>query len=88
VLYLVTFGIYSIYWFYKTKEELNKLGGKIPTFILYFIPIANLYWLYKYCEAFTKCVRKKESPLLWFFFVLFLEIVFMPVVQMELNKLA
>jgi len=31
LLPFVTFGIYGIYWFVKTKGELNQNGADIPT---------------------------------------------------------
>ena len=52
VVYLlgfITLGIYFLYWYYATKEEMNEMGADIPTAILLIIPIANLYFLYKYC---------------------------------------
>jgi hypothetical protein len=30
-LSIITFGIYTIVWFVKTKNEMNKLGAQIPT---------------------------------------------------------
>ena len=51
LLSIVTFGIYEIVWFVKTKGELTRQGGDIPTSWLFFVPIASIYWLYKYCMA-------------------------------------
>lgn len=34
LLFVVTFGIYRLYWIYKTRKEMVKLGQKIPSFWL------------------------------------------------------
>jgi len=51
LLSLVTFGIYALYWFYKTGKELRQRGKEISHFIFLFIPFLNLYYLYKYWKA-------------------------------------
>ena len=48
ILCIVTFGIYAIYWTFKTKDEINTQGATIPTAWLVFVPIANLYFFYRY----------------------------------------
>ena len=88
ILTVFTFGIYSLYWFYKTKEEINSLGADIPTFWLAIIPVANLYWTYKYCEGFSKYVEKDSNAVLWFILYLLIPIVAMLIFQSDLNKLA
>ena len=85
---IITFGIYFIYWFISTKNEMNTLGSKIPTGILFFVPIANLYWLYKYCEGFAVNVKKDNNTILWFLLTVVVGIVMPAIVQTELNSLA
>ena len=84
---IITFGIYGIYWFVKTKNEINSLGAEIPTAWLLIIPIANLYWEYKYAEGFSKYVKKDDNAILWFLLLLFVAPVAMIIFQVELNKL-
>jgi len=84
---IITFGIYGMYWFVKTKNEINSLGAEIPTAWLLIIPIANLYWEYKYAEGFSKYVKKDDNAVLWFFLLLFVTPVAMIIFQVELNKL-
>ena len=84
---IITFGIYEIYWFVKTKNEINSLGAEIPTAWLLIIPIANLYWEYKYAEGFSKYVKKDDNAILWFLLLLFVAPVAMIIFQIELNKL-
>jgi len=91
VVYLlgfITLGIYFLYWYYATKEEMNEMGADIPTAILLIIPIANLYFLYKYCEAFATKIKKDNNTILWFLLAMFVGVVIPAVVQSELNKLA
>ena len=88
ILSIITFGIYSLYWFIVTKDEINDLGASIPTAILIIIPIANIYFIYKYAEGFTKYVEKEDSTLLWFLLLWVIGIIGMPLVQIKLNKLA
>ena len=87
VLGILTLGIYFIYWFIKTKDEMNAMGAQIPTAWLLIIPIANIYWIYKYAEGFAK-IAKKESTILWFLLFWLVGIVTPAIVQSELNKLA
>ena len=84
----LTLGIYFLYWFYKTKGEINSLGANIPTFILFFIPIANFYWMYRYSEGFSTYVKKDNNTILWFLVFFFIEIIMPAIVQSELNKIA
>jgi len=85
---IITCGIYALYWFYKTKEEINSLGASIPTYWLIIIPIANLYWVYKYCEGFSDYAAKDDNKVLWFLLYILISIVPMLIFQSELNKLA
>ena len=88
VMTIITCGIYALYWFYKTKEEINSLGASIPTYWLIIIPIANLYWVYKYCEGFSDYAAKDDNKVLWFLLYILISIVPMLIFQSELNKLA
>jgi len=87
ILGFITLGIYFLYWLYKTKNELNELGANIPSFILYFIPIANIYWLYKYTEGWTH-VTKKDDTVIYFILFLFVGIIMPYLVQRDLNEIA
>jgi ABC-type transport system involved in cytochrome c biogenesis permease subunit len=85
---LITFGIYLLYWVVSTKNEMNRLGAKIPTAWLIIIPIANLYFAYKYCEGFSEKVKKDNNTVLWFILTIIIGIVMPAIVQSELNRLA
>lgn len=88
LLTFITFGIYGIYWEVKTKEEINSLGGDIPTAWLLIIPIANIYWLYKYADAYSKFVKKDNNGVLWFIVFWLIAIIMPAIVQSDLNKIA
>jgi hypothetical protein len=88
VLGILTCGIYFLYWFWKSKQDINELGGDIPPAWMLLIPIANIYWLYRYAEAFSKYVKGDDNTVLWFLLFWFVTIITPAVVQSELNKIA
>ncbi len=92
-LMIITFGLYSIYWFYQISEEM-KIVGKDPQAspglwtVLLFIPFANFWSYYKFSELYEKISSDHFN--MWLLFVLW--IVFAPavwfIVQSEMNKKA
>ena len=42
----LTLGIYLLYWFVSTKNELKEKGADIPTAWLLIIPFVNIYWIW------------------------------------------
>lgn len=92
LLILVTLGIYGIYWFYVTSQEMieyKKLEGSAALWtVLYIIPLVNLYALYKQSSAVEALTDKGVNR--WLMFVVW--IIFSPaawiVTQLELNKRA
>ena len=52
LLPVVTLGIYSLVWFVKTKNEMNKTTtSRIPTAWLLIVPIGNIFWLVAYARG-------------------------------------
>lgn len=89
VLGLITFGIYFIWWFYKTKNEINnEFGGDIPSAILMIVPIVNIYFLYKYAENFSLKIKKDDNTVIWAVLFILIGIIAPAIVQSELNKIA
>jgi hypothetical protein len=88
LLTVFTFGLYLIYWFYETKNEINANGGQIPTFWLFIIPFVNLYFLYKYSEAFAKIIKHDDNTLLYFIITACLPFIAIIYIQDSLNKVA
>ena len=88
ILSIITCGIYLIYWFVQTKEEMKSLGADIPSAWLIIVPIGNFYLFYKYCDGFSKYVKKDNLGIVWFLVSILIP-PFLPVIlQVELNKLA
>lgn len=92
-LMVITFGIYTFYWYYQTASELKMLAKDeeaAPTLwtILLFLPIANIYAFYKYSELYEKICSEKINK--WILFILW--ICFNPAIwflaQRDLNKFA
>ncbi len=58
-LFIITFGIYGIYWFYVTADEMKFLArdnSASPALwtVLLFIPFGCFYSIYKYSENSTR----------------------------------
>ena len=93
LLAIVTLGIYTIYWFYVTTEELhrangNQDGGGCLWTILYVIPIADLFAFWHQGKEYDRFINGKYPGIAIFI----LWIVFPPVVwflvQRDLNAAA
>ncbi|MCB9834539.1 DUF4234 domain-containing protein [Candidatus Nomurabacteria bacterium] len=70
ILSFITFGIYQLYWFVVTKDELNQRGGDVPTAWLIIIPFVYIWWLWKYSQAVDTVTKSQPSAgvsflLLW-----------------------
>jgi hypothetical protein len=86
LLPLVTFGIYSLVWHVKTKNEMNNTGTAIPSSWLLIVPIASIIWLWKYAvgvETFTRNGLGRHAA---FWLLLLLGCIGSAVVQNEFNK--
>lgn len=63
LLSVLTCGIYSWYWLIKTKNEMNKMGEKIPSIWIWLIPIiGSFWWTWKYAQG-VEHVSKNELNL-------------------------
>ena len=95
VLFILTLGIYGLYWFYQTSSEMinhNKQENENPFVWLIFalLPVINLFAIWKHTQAVELMTEKKVSGVL--LFLLWLIPIFIPVAlvwtQLELNKRA
>lgn len=86
VLTLVTFGIYSLYWHIKTKDEMVEMGADIPTAWLLLIPFANIYWYWKWCGGVEYATRGKMSQAVTLLLSLLLGLIGMAIIQDSFNK--
>ncbi|MCM2322087.1 MAG: DUF4234 domain-containing protein [Oligoflexia bacterium] len=92
LLMVVTFGLYSVYWFYWTSREMeSRLGRDENVFlwtIFFVVPPLMLYSYYKQGEVYE--LMTSGSLNRWLIFVLWL---FFPpavwlILQLKLNELA
>jgi cytochrome c biogenesis factor len=86
VLTIVTFGIYNLIWFVKTKNEMNSVGADIPTAWLIIVPIANIWWMWRWSGGVELATRGKMSQVIAFILVFLLGLIGVAIVQAELNK--
>ncbi len=84
---LITFGIYNLVWFVKTKNEMNKKGANTPTAWLLVIPFVSYYWFWKYSEGVELVTGGKQSPTLTFVLVIILGAVGCAIIQNDFNKI-
>ena len=87
-LSLITFGIYTLVWYVKTKNEMNAKGTNIPTAWLIIIPLINYFWLWKFCEGVGVVTKKEMGAGVAFLLVFFLGVIGMAIIQDKLNKVA
>lgn len=88
LLGFVTVGIYSWYWFIKTKGEMNSKGEKIPTAWIWLIPgIGTLWWDWEYSQGVEHVTNKSVSGIVAFLFLLFLGPIGQAIIQSSFNKI-
>jgi hypothetical protein len=59
LLPFVTFGIYSLVWFVKTKNEINlAVRDKVPTAWLLIVPFVNIWWQWKYAVGAEQATNR------------------------------
>jgi FtsH-binding integral membrane protein len=88
ILSFITFGIYSLYWFVVTKDEMNRMGAQIPTAWLIIVPIANIWWMWKYSEGVEVATRKDMSGAVAFILLFLVGAIGMAILQNSFNKVA
>jgi len=86
LLPLITFGIYPLYWFVSTKNEMNRLGANIPSAWLVIFPFVNLFWFWKWSEGAEQVTRGRMSTIGAFLITLFVPLVGHAIVQDSFNQ--
>lgn len=88
LLTLITFGIYGLVWYVKTKEEMKLKGAEIPSAWLLIVPIANFIWLWKYAKGVEKVTGDAKSAGGTFCLLLLLGPIGMAIIQSAFNKIS
>ncbi len=87
LLPLVTFGIYSLVWFVKTKNEMNLSAiNKIPTAWLAIVPIASIWWEWKFALGVEEATKNGLGRHAAFCLLLLLGGIGAAIVQNALNQ--
>ena len=85
LLPFVTFGIYSIVWHVKTKNEMNQAGTKIPSAWLLIVPIGNIVWMWKYAVGVEQFTSNRMGRHGAFWLLLLLGLIGAAIVQSSFN---
>ncbi len=93
ILFIITLGIYGIYWFYATYNEMTRANGKTEAngclwTILLLIPIANLFAVWKHSMEYAEVVDQKYPGIAIFILWLVFAPVVWFIVQTDLNRAA
>ena len=59
----LTQGLYTLFWYVKTKREMTNLGENIRPAWMLIIPVVNWYWLWNYSQAVSKIINQKLRPI-------------------------
>ena len=59
----LTQGLYTLFWYAKTKREMTDLGESIRPAWMLIIPVVNWYWLWNYSQAVSKVINQKLRPI-------------------------
>ncbi|MEO8843336.1 MAG: DUF4234 domain-containing protein [Kofleriaceae bacterium] len=86
ILTCITFGIYGLVWFVKTKNEMVNQGADIPTAWLMIVPIASIYWMWKWSGGVEKVTDGKQGQAINFLLVFLTGIIGMAIIQSYLNS--
>lgn len=87
-LSLITFGIYELVWFVKTKREMNSQGTAIPTAWLIIIPIVSIWWLDRFGAGVKIVTEGRMGSLIAALLIYFLGPIGIAIVQNSLNRVA
>lgn len=92
IVYILTFGLYSFYWYYSTLDEMSRFNGKrtepLLWTILMFIPLLNFFAMWRHAgESSTISAGNYPAILLWVLWIFVTPAVWI-LVQLELNRIA
>lgn len=85
-LAMITCGIYAVFWFKDTGEELAQKGADIPPWWHLLIPILGLIWLWKWAKGLEAATRGQLAAGTSFLLIWFLGGIGMAMLQSSMNK--
>jgi len=88
VFSIITFGIYYIWWLWKTKHEMVDKGADIPTTWLIIIPLADIWWIWKYSQGVEKITSGKCTGVIAFILLFLLGPIGAAILQNYYNEVA
>ncbi|MBQ8605318.1 MAG: DUF4234 domain-containing protein [Clostridia bacterium] len=97
VLSLVTCGIYTLIWYYKTTEKLNALSetkrnSTVELLLCMFVPFYWFYWTYKTAkitdELLTAKGKRSDNAILYTLLGIVLNVLPSVLLQLSFNELA
>ena len=92
VIFIVTLGLYGIYWFYVTLKEMHIANGKDDGVggwtVLAIIPLANLFAWWHYAMEYEQFSNRKYPGIAIFILWVVLSPVVWFLVQSDLNNVA
>lgn len=92
IVYFLTFGLYSIYWYYSTLDEMSRYNGRrtepLLWTILLIIPFINLFAMWRHADESSK-IGGGTYPaiLLWVLWIFVMPALWI-LVQIDLNRIA
>ena len=92
VLFVITLGIYALYWYHSTLKELHTANGKNEGAgiwaLVMMVPVLGYFASWHYASEFSEFTGGKYPTLVMFLaWIVFAPIVWI-LVQIELNKAA
>ena len=92
LLFIITIGIYGVYWFYFTSSEMvdhkRMTGNPVVWAILFVFPITDFYAMWQHSKAVQTVTDGKYSNILIFILWILFSPAMWAITQSELNRLA
>ncbi|QIK61929.1 DUF4234 domain-containing protein [Leucobacter viscericola] len=87
LLPFVTFGIYTLVWYVKTKGEMNASNTqtRVPTAWFFIIPFVNIWWLWRYATAVEEFTKGRMGKVGAFLLIFLLGVIGDAIVQSKFN---
>lgn len=86
-LSVVTCGLYTMFWFYNTGEEMKaKYQADIPSFLMFFV--FSPFWIWKWAQGVEKVTKGGTSAVMAFIYVSCLFGIGPMLIQNKFNELS